>query len=148
MSEHTHVHTEVTALPRLLRSTGQKVTPQRLAILSALMRAEGHVTAGRLFSMIEPEHSAALDQSTVYRTLITAERAGLVTRFTQEGADSEFEWRRDDHHHLVCDVCGGVTVLDASVLSSLVLGVQESSGFLLSARHMALTGTCRECLDK
>ncbi len=148
MNEPKHDHAQVGTLPRLLRSTGQKVTPQRLAILSALMKADGHVTAGRLFTMIEPDHSAALDQSTVYRTLITAERAGLVTRFTQDGADSEFEWRRDDHHHLVCDICGSTTMLDASVFSSLAQGVLSSSGFRLAARHLALTGTCKDCLAK
>ena len=49
MSEHTHhEHSQLTSLPRLLRASGQKVTPQRLAILSTLMRTEGHVTAGNL----------------------------------------------------------------------------------------------------
>jgi Fur family peroxide stress response transcriptional regulator len=128
----------------ILRASGQKVTPQRLAILTALRMADGHTTAAKLYEVVR-EATAGLDQSTVYRTLIAAEQAGLVARFSTSVDESEFEWVRDDHHHLVCESCGRLTTLDSAALENLVGLVMQSSDFLVTAKHLALKGRCGDC---
>lgn len=131
-------------IARILRASGQKVTPQRLAILTALRAAGGHTSAARLYDSVR-ESTAGLDQSTVYRTLIAAEQAGLVARFSTSVDESEFEWITDHHHHLVCESCGRLTTLDAAALGNLVKLVMESSGFLVTAKHLAVKGRCSDC---
>jgi Fur family peroxide stress response transcriptional regulator len=113
-------------LRALLRNAGQKATRQRLAVLSALKQAHGHLTAGQILTSARPTY-AALDQSTVYRTLLSAEQAGLVVRFTNGTGDAEFEWVREQHHHLICDVCGRISTLDESALDELASSTPPAS---------------------
>jgi Fur family ferric uptake transcriptional regulator len=119
-----------------------------LAILSALKEARGHVTAPQLLGSIDARMAATVDLSTVYRTLVTAERLGLVTRFLREGADDEFEWYEMDHHHLVCARCGRISELAPPVFSQLAETVMSSEGFLIGAKHLAISGVCKTCLRR
>ena len=62
----------------LLRRTGHRVTPQRVAILDAVCMGEGQATLGRIAASVRhADPSIAL--STVYRTLKTLTQVGLVT---------------------------------------------------------------------
>lgn len=128
----------------LLRESGQKATAQRLALLSALRAAHGHLTASQLLERVDPALSPSLDLSTVYRTLVTAERLGLVTRFQHEGTD-EFEWYEREHHHLVCSSCGCISELDSEALQELYNVILRREGFLISAKHLAFSGICSKC---
>jgi Fe2+ or Zn2+ uptake regulation protein len=134
-------------LAAILRKIGQKVTPQRLALLSALRRAEGHLTASQLLSASRSAHRS-LDQSTVYRTLVAAEQAGLVARFVKGTEEAEFEWVRENHHHLLCDVCGGLSTLQESALAGLAKGIYDSAGFLVNVHHLAVRGICSDCQQR
>ena len=51
-----------------LRDAGQKVTPQRMAILSAVRHAGEHVTATSVIDQIQAAQPY-VDPSTIYRTL-------------------------------------------------------------------------------
>jgi Fe2+ or Zn2+ uptake regulation protein len=134
-------------LRTLLRKAGQKATPQRLAVLSTLKQASGHLTAGQILTAAGSVY-AALDQSTVYRTLVSAEQAGLVVRFTNGTEDAEFEWVREQHHHLICDLCGRISTLDESALDELGRVVFDASGFTVKLSHLAVRGVCRDCRDQ
>jgi Fur family ferric uptake transcriptional regulator len=87
----------------------------------------------------------SIDASTVYRTLSTAADLGLIERFEQTGKEIAFEWRSDEHHHLVCQRCGRVSLIDNQALAPLVTSLQSQEGFSADLRHVALSGTCREC---
>ena len=130
----------------ILRASGQKVTPQRLLILSCARHAGGHITAPQIIESVRAAYPY-IDASTVYRTLSSARDLGLVSEMRIGGGDSLFEWIGGNrHHHLVCRICGTVASLDEHHLDELTQTVQRVSGFRADFDHLAIYGICKNCL--
>ena len=129
----------------VLRAAGQKVTPQRLIILSALRHAGGHVTAAQLLEAARKSYPY-IDASTVYRTLSAARDLRLVSETNMGAGDTLYEWLGNDrHHHLICRRCGQVESLDEAHLDVLAATLERETGFLADLDHIAIFGTCAAC---
>lgn len=63
----------------ILRAAGQKLTPQRLVIASAVREAQGHVMATHMLHVVQ-RTLPYLDVSTVYRTLTRLAEQRPVTQ--------------------------------------------------------------------
>src|SRR5574341_2211879 len=74
-----------------LRGAGQKVTPQRMLILSSLRHSGRHITASSILEEVRRAYPY-VDASTVYRTLNSAAALGLVSETNMGTGESEFEW--------------------------------------------------------
>ena len=129
----------------MLRAAGQKVTPQRLIILSALRHAEGHVTAAQLLEDARKSYPY-IDASTVYRTLAAAKDLRLVSETKMGSGDTLYEWLGSHrHHHLICRRCGQVSSLDEAHLDVLTATLERETGFQADLDHIAIFGTCAVC---
>ena len=96
----------------VLRRAGQKVTPQRLMVLTALRHRDGHATAGEIFAQVRSAYPY-VNISTVYRTLASLKELRLVTETDMGTGDLHYEWAgATPHHHLICQQCGAVAALD------------------------------------
>ena len=130
-----------------LRGAGQKVTPQRMLILSAVRHAQEHMTAADILEDVRRTYPY-VDASTVYRTLGSAAELGLVTGTDMGSGDTEYEWvGADRHHHLICRTCGSVTSLDNSYLDGLATALYDEQGFQADIGHFAIFGICHNCMD-
>jgi Fur family ferric uptake transcriptional regulator len=128
-----------------IRESGQKVTPQRVLILSAIRHSGEHVTANRVIEELRSAHPY-IDVSTVYRTLGSASDMGLVSETDMGTGEAEYEWiGANRHHHVICRSCGGVTSLDNSYLDGLATLLYEEAGFRADLGHFAIFGVCRNC---
>ena len=129
----------------LLRSAGQKVTPQRLLILCCLRHAGGHVTAGQILTEARRTYPY-VDASTVYRTLAAAKEMRLVSETNLGAGDNLFEWLGGArHHHLICRSCGQVNSLDETHLDALAKALEHETGFHADLEHIAIFGLCKSC---
>jgi Fur family ferric uptake transcriptional regulator len=130
-----------------LRSAGQKVTPQRMLILSTVRHAGGHVTASEILEEVRRSYPY-VDPSTVYRTLAAAKDLRVVSETNMGPGDTEFEWSaKRRHHHLICRACGNVTSLDNDYLDGLASALLEDEGFQADIDHFAIFGLCATCLS-
>jgi Fur family ferric uptake transcriptional regulator len=128
-----------------LKDAGQKVTPQRMLILSTVRHAGDHLTASRILDDVHRSYPY-VDPSTVYRTLAAARELGLVTETDMGTGDNQFEWiGKDRHHHLICQSCGAVTSLDNSYLDGLASALLDDRGFQANLEHFAIFGLCKPC---
>jgi Fur family ferric uptake transcriptional regulator len=128
-----------------LRDAGQKVTPQRMLILSTIRHADEHVTATRVIEEVLRAYPY-VDPSTVYRTLSSATELGLVSETDMGSGDAQFEWiSKDRHHHLICKSCGEVRSLDNAYLHGLATVLHEELDFEPDLGHFAIFGTCGDC---
>ena len=128
-----------------LRRLGLRATPQRVLVLEALEAHGGHVTADEVLHWVA-ERYPAINLATVYRTLELLTAAGLVTQTDLGGGAARFELVSDDHHHLVCEVCGTVAEVDDALFGPLREQLLSRYGFRASSRHMAIFGVCQRCL--
>lgn len=128
-----------------LRGAGQKVTPQRMLILSAIRHAGHHLTANDVLEEVKRSYPF-VDVSTVYRTLGSAAELRLVSETNMGSVETEYEWvGADRHHHLICRTCGRVTSLDNSYLDGLATALYDEQGFQADIGHFAIFGLCRDC---
>jgi Fur family ferric uptake transcriptional regulator len=126
-----------------LRRVGQRVTPQRLVILSALRPGE-HVSADEVFARVEPL-LPGVNRSTVYRTLELFRDLGLVSMTDLGSGARQFELLDDLHHHLICHRCGAILELDDALVDPLRDGIRARYGFAPAIDHLAVFGFCSVC---
>jgi Fur family ferric uptake transcriptional regulator len=131
----------------LLRQHGIQVTAQRLAVLRAVS-AQPHVTADAVAEAVRAEIGAISRQS-VYDALGVLVEKRLVRRIQPEGSPARFENRvGDNHHHLICRICGRVVDVDCAVGSAPCLTAADDQGFEIDEAEVAYWGRCPQCVAK
>jgi Fur family ferric uptake transcriptional regulator len=129
----------------LLRAYGLRATPQRVLLLHLIQTATGHFTAEDMYKRVV-ETYPALSLVSVYRTLETLCRLGLVTHTELGDARSVYEWALGDrHHHLICTRCGYREQLEDAELDPLRMALQARHGFHALINHYAIFGLCAHC---
>jgi Fur family ferric uptake transcriptional regulator len=130
-----------------LRERGIQVTAQRLAVFRAVAD-QPHITADAVTEIVRAEIGAISLQS-VYDALsiLVAER--LIRRIQPAGSPARFEDRvGDNHHHLICRVCGRVLDVDCAVGSAPCLTAADDSGYEIDEAEVAYWGRCPDCLTQ
>lgn len=131
----------------LLRERGIQITAQRLAVLRAVAH-QPHVTAEAVAEAVRGEIGAISLQS-VYDTLSMLVTEGLIRRIQPAGSPARFEDRvGDNHHHLICRLCGRVVDIDCAVGSAPCLTASDDKGYEIHEAEVAYWGRCPECLRK
>jgi Fur family ferric uptake transcriptional regulator len=131
----------------LLRQRGIQVTAQRLAVLRAVSD-EPHITADAVAEAVRAEIGAISLQS-VYDALSVLVTEGLIRRIQPAGSPARFEDRvGDNHHHLICRICGRVVDVDCAVGSAPCLAARDDNGYEIDEAEVAYWGRCPDCLKK
>jgi Fur family ferric uptake transcriptional regulator len=132
-----------------LRSAGLRVTPQRVAVLSALHNAGGdHLSADDVWQHLSSS-SSLLDRSTAYRILADLTDVGLLTQVRFDDGVARFEVQSRAHHHAVCTHCGSTTDLPDGWVAPLSASLARDLGFAVSPEERLLVrGTCGKCAGR
>lgn len=138
MSCETHTATT-------LKESGQRMTPQRLLILSALRHTDSHLTAAQILEQVKASYPY-LDISTVYRTLNVLIQMRLVSTTDLGGGEASYEWiDHIRHHHLICRSCDAAIQLNHVYLENLGAEILEDYSFQSDIDHIAIFGLCNSC---
>jgi Fe2+ or Zn2+ uptake regulation protein len=131
----------------LLRQHGLQVTAQRLAVLRAVS-AQPHVTADAVAEAVRAEIGAISHQA-VYDALGALVAARLIRRIQPAGSPARFEDRvGDNHHHLICRICGRTVDVDCAVGAAPCLTAADDSGYEIDEAEVVYWGRCPKCLAK
>jgi Fur family transcriptional regulator, stress-responsive regulator len=85
----------------------------------------------------------------VYDALGLLVTEGLIRRIQPAGSPARFEDRvGDNHHHLICRVCGRVVDVDCAVGSAPCLTASDDGGFEIDSAEVTYWGVCPACADK
>lgn len=133
-----------------LHGAGLRVTPQRTAVLQALMAAPEPVTARTVWHTVRVAHpSVSLD--TVYRNLTALVQHGLISQVnlqSRESARFEFQGEAGHHHHFVCLDCGRAFCVEACPVPDVTVRPEEDPGFEVSGHAFEVYGRCSGCQDR
>jgi Fur family transcriptional regulator, ferric uptake regulator len=130
-----------------LRESGYRLTPQRELILRAV-EVLGHATPDEVLAQVRQE-SAAVNVSTVYRTLEVLEEIGLVRHaHLSDRAPTYHSNTGHTHFHLVCRNCDRVVSVDPTRAAAFVATLREEQGFEADLGHLTVHGQCVECEAK
>jgi Fur family ferric uptake transcriptional regulator len=129
----------------LLRQCGIQVTAQRLAVLRAVS-GRPHTTADAVGDAVRAQIGAISLQS-VYDALGVLVAEGLIRRIQPAGSPARFEDRvGDNHHHLICRICGRVVDVDCAVGSAACLTASDDMGYEIDEAEVAYWGRCPDCV--
>jgi Fur family transcriptional regulator, stress-responsive regulator len=129
----------------LLRQCGIQVTAQRLAVFRAVS-GQPHITADEVAEVVRAGIGAISLQS-VYDALGRLVAEGLIRRIQPAGSPARFEDRvGDNHHHMICRVCGRLVDVDCAVGSAPCLTAADDRGYEIDEAEVAYWGRCPDCL--
>ncbi len=128
----------------MLRENGFKVTPQRLAIYSALAATKAHPSAEMLFNELQP-HYPTMSLATVYKTIEILRELNLV-QILNTGEDSfRYDADTSNHPHIRCLACQRVDDVDPVEWGSFYQTVGDSTGYDLRGHQFYFYGVCPAC---
>ncbi len=129
---------------RELRAAGLRVTVPRRAVLSWLDQ-HPHSTVDAIAAAVRQTLGTVSTQA-IYDVLGVCTAAGLLRRIEPAGHPARFERRvRDNHHHVVCRVCGRTDDVDCVVGDAPCLDASEDRGFTIDEAEVVFWGQCPDC---
>ncbi len=132
-------------LKETLLAKGLKPTYQRILILDYLItNAKQHFTAEYIYDKLSRK-APTLSLSTVYNTLGSFLKTGLVSAITITGTEVRYELTSTPHHHLLCKRCGRIIDIKIECPNAKRGSVQ---GMKIDEVHGYFKGICKDCLKK
>lgn len=130
-----------------LRARGERMTGPRRAVLAALARRGGHLSAEDIV-MAVADIDTSVHRASVYRTLDVLSALGVVqhVHVSHGGTAYHLVTELGPHLHAQCRVCGAVLDLPRDLLDDVAVVLARRHDFILDADHVALSGTCSGCL--
>jgi Fur family ferric uptake transcriptional regulator len=140
-------HITADALVGALRSEGLRVTRSRRAVCEVIATSHReHLTALDVQEKASRELGAALDRSTVYRTLEALETAGVIRHGHFGQGPTVYHLAEERRHqHLICRACGRTISIPEGDLADLMREITHATGFVTDVEHFALSGRCAQC---
>ncbi len=131
----------------LLRSKGLRMTPQRRAIVTEVLRTNGHISPAAIARTVQGD-MPGVNASTVYRTLTLLEEVGVLSHSHLETGAEYHRSDEAEHVHLTCARCGKDDPLSLGEAESLHDLIRRHHGFEADLTHFAITGLCSSCADR
>lgn len=134
------------AILGLLKPRGLRITPQRRAIVSEVMAADGHITATAVAKRLQ-KRIPGVNPSTVYRTLDLLEEVGVLAHTHFESGAGYHRRTETPHLHLICAECGSEDSLPIAEAERLRTTIVKNHGFKPDLTHFAISGLCSRCQE-
>ena len=130
-----------------LRASGHRLTPQRELVLAAV-ETLGHATPDEIYAEVR-QHSAAINLSTVYRTLELLDDLGLIRHaHLSDRAPTYHSATGHEHSHLVCRGCQRVISVGRDAMEAALAPLAAEHGFVPDYGHLSVFGQCPDCARK
>jgi Fur family transcriptional regulator, peroxide stress response regulator len=129
------------------RKAGMKLTHQRSEIFTEVAGSEEHPDAETIFERVR-RRVPAISLDTVYRTLSTLEKLGVISRVYLTCDRARFDANTRPHHHFICEECGLIRDFVLPEVDNLHLPDEVQSWGPIRSIHLELRSVCRECADR
>jgi len=128
-----------------LKRRGYKVTPQRRAVIEAVMSSPAPVTPGAVYARVRRDYPT-IGLVTIYRTLDILAGLEIICELHGEGTCHTYTiGMPEHHHHLICSSCGTVIDFTSHNLAELEQSLSRKSGFRIDGHLLEFFGLCAVC---
>lgn len=128
-----------------LREQGQRITPQRLAILRILARDEGHPSVEGIHKIVVKDFPTT-SLATVYKTITLLKELGEVLELEFSQGSNRYDGSKPyPHPHVVCTRCKRIVDPVLESLSTMTVEVSKQTGFKVVNHRLDFYGLCPEC---
>lgn len=128
----------------MLREARLRVTRPRVSVLGAVYD-HPHADTDSIIGAVRADLGEVSHQA-VYDVLRVLTAAALVRRIQPAGSVARYESRvGDNHHHVVCRVCGSVADVDCAVGDAPCLTASDDHGYEIDEAEVVYWGVCPAC---
>ncbi|MEX0701113.1 MAG: Fur family transcriptional regulator [Planctomycetales bacterium] len=131
-----------------LATQGQRLTPERAAIVEEVFSDHEHFDAEELVERLTRRNNRRrVSRPTVYRTLKSMEQAGLLRKVARtDGRDVyEHDYGYPQHDHLICKKCGALIEFHNAGIRTILEEIAADRGFRMSGHRLEVHGLCDDC---
>jgi Fur family peroxide stress response transcriptional regulator len=129
-----------------LKAQGRRLTPQRRAIIQALLNDGDHPTAEQLFTRVRQD-MPDISHATVYNTLRELVEMNVLRELDLGLGERHYDFTTESHAHLVCLGCGRVEDVPHDS-DSEALPAKHAHGFRVVDCNVIFRGYCPACLNQ
>lgn len=126
-----------------LTEKGLRVTPQRVAILEAILQLNNHPSAEHVIDYIKQNYPG-ISVGTVYKVLDSFVENKLIERVKTESGTMRFDPLLKKHHHLFCKESDRIIDYEDENLDKLISGYFQKHGikdFQIKDFKLEITGS-------
>lgn len=128
-----------------LKEHGHRLTPQRMAILRALLANRQHPTAEQVYEQVKADFPM-MSLATVYKTIHLLRDIGQVLElgFSDEGKRFD-AFEPHAHPHLICTRCRSIQDSELESLDKLCGQLARRTGYQIVSCRLDFFGICPKC---
>jgi Fur family peroxide stress response transcriptional regulator len=126
------------------RKRGIAVTPQRLAVIGALLASENHPNADEICVAVRRTHPH-VSLATVHRILDQFCDVGEARKVTLLHDAARYDGNVEPHHHVLCVRCRRVQDIEIPEVDKLLEGRTSLGQFTLLRCSLEIDALCRRC---
>lgn len=128
----------------LIQEKGLKVTKSRLGVLEYLSTQDSPSDAQQIHRQLL-KLKLKLDLATVYRILEKFQELDMIKPINFEDGKVRYELSDHHHHHLVCEHCGKVEMVEECQLDKVSKKIEKLHQFHITRHSLEFFGLCSKC---
>ncbi len=126
------------------RKRGIAVTPQRLAVIGALLASENHPSTDEIYGVVRRTHPH-ISFATVHRILEQFCQVGEARKVTLLHDLARYDGNVAPHHHVLCVRCRRVDDIEIPEVDKLLEGTTSLGQFALLRCSLEIEALCKRC---
>jgi Fur family peroxide stress response transcriptional regulator len=126
------------------RKRGIAVTPQRLAVIQALLASENHPSTDEICATVRRKHPH-VSLATVHRILNEFCEVGEARKVTLLHDVARYDGNVEPHHHVLCVRCRRVHDIEIPEVDKLLEGTPSLGQFALLRCSLEIDALCARC---
>jgi Fur family peroxide stress response transcriptional regulator len=142
-----HLKERLKALEARCRREGLKLTHQRIEIFRELASTDDHPSAEVIYKRVQAR-IPTISLDTVYRTLLTLERYGLISRVQAFDDHARFDAELSPHQHIACTQCRRVDDFHWQAFEDMNPPSTIRHWGNVESKAVILKGLCKDCLQQ
>ena len=133
---------------RKIRSSGHKITPQRLAIAEILAGSQGHPSVEDIHALIKKDFPT-MSLATVYKNIVLIKSLGEVLELGFPDGSNRYDGNKPNPHpHVICIKCKKIVDPELDRLDDMKEEVASETGFEILNHRLDFFGICSDCRKK
>ena len=130
-------------LTRVLRSSGYKVTPQRIAVYEELTKEAWHPSAEMLYERVVKRYPS-MSLATVYKTMEILSKVRVIRVLSTPEASLRYDGDISDHAHCQCALCNNIVDIWFDK-DELTRAVESKTDYTVTSKELYFFGICPSC---
>jgi Fur family peroxide stress response transcriptional regulator len=126
------------------RKRGIAVTPQRLAVIGALLASENHPSTDEVCAAVRRRHPH-VSLATVHRILEQFCEVGEARKVTLLHDVARYDGNVEPHHHILCVRCRRVQDIEIPEVDELLAGRTSLGQFAVLSCSLEIGALCKRC---